>query len=122
MDKKKIKKGIFSSLFEDKDELEDIETEHKDEPQGLLEMLTESRPKKVDRLVKENKNREGRENEALHDKKRGEDYLDKVKDSKLKAIDGLQGIEIKEIKIFPKKKKDEDDDIADLPTPVTGSF
>ena len=56
---------------------------------------------------------------------KGDDESSKENKARKNAIDGLKSgtsIEIKEIKILPKKKKkDDDDDLADVPTMVTGS-
>ena len=67
-----------------------------------------------------NGNKEDREIEDEENKT--ELPKESVGDMKKKALDSIEGIEIKEIKIMKPKKKKDDDDIADLPIPVTGSF
>lgn len=122
------KKSLLDKLFEgldieveDKeDDLEDIPTEYKDDEQSFLDMLTEGRKDKVDRLVKENKNKEGRQMEAERDSMEGKKFLEQ--EAKKKALDKMSPkmeIEIQKIEIKPKKKKEDE---ADLPVPVTGSF
>lgn len=127
-----LKEKLFGRLFEDddEDELEDIPKERQDrlgrigikkpnEP-GLMDILLESRPDKIDRMTKENQEREEEDEQY---KSHMQDLLRDAKKDALKGIGGVK-IDVQTIKVLPKNKKknEEEDDEAMMPVKVTGGY
>lgn len=128
-----LKEKLFGKLFEEEDEdemedaLEDIPEDKQDrlgrigikkpnEP-GLMDILMESRTEKIDRMSKENKERESEDGQY---ESRMRDLLREAKKDALKGIGGIK-IDVETIKVLPKKKKKEDDE-AMMPVKVTGGY
>jgi hypothetical protein len=119
-------KELLKKLNIGEDELEDLPEHEMSPKEDMFPNLLESRDEKIDRMVKFNKDKSDFNDKRAGKAKQDLNDLSKENKARKNAIDGLKSgtsIEIKEIKILPKKKKkDEDDDLADVPTMVTGSY
>ena len=111
--------------------LEDMQPRLDDPEQepSLLDMLMETPKAKIDRQVKHNQDVKQQDENIQGENTSKMDMLEKLQKARGNAIKGMKSgdgaaIEIKEIKILPKKKKlsADDESSASAPEMVTGSF